>query len=65
MVLQEMSAPERGMKDFRHEKCDTKLTLIVLVQLKTGISIAFVQLTKISKELKTGTSSKYMVNTHL
>ena len=34
MVLQEMSAPERGMKDFRHEKCDTKLTLIVLVQLK-------------------------------
>lgn len=34
MVLQEMSAPERGMKDFCHEKCDTKLTLIVLVQLK-------------------------------
>ena len=34
MVLQEMSAPERGIEDFCHEKCDTKLTLIALVQLK-------------------------------
>ena len=39
MVLQEISAPERGTEDFCHKKGNTKLTLIVLVQVKNKFSL--------------------------
>ena len=60
MVFQERGASEIGMEDFFN---DTKLTLTLLVQVKKLIAV--VKLKKSSEELKTGTSSKYLINTQL
>ena len=40
IVLQEMGASEIGMEDFCHIKGNTKLTLIVSIQLKKLIALA-------------------------
>ena len=39
MILQKVGASEIGIEEFFHKKRDTKLTIIVLVQLKKIIPV--------------------------